>query len=98
MNKSRAPHPPIVVGLPDLQVQLRMVERLCAASDEPELGHWNDLSNLLRELYIQLQHQRQVTVCRFGSKSCTAAEAATQPSRSLRSTRRQVQKNGSCRR
>ena len=80
MNKSHAPHPRIVVGLPDIQDQIRMVNRLSATAVEPELGRWDGLASLLSELYIQLQHQKQVTVYRFGSKSCSTANAARQPS------------------
>ena len=79
MNKSQGPHPRIIVGLPDIQGQLRMVDRLSATAAEPELGRWSDLANLLSELYIQLQHKKQVTIYRSGSKNSSTAHAARQP-------------------
>ena len=69
----------IVVGLPDLQDQIRMVDRLSGTAAEPELGRWGGLGSLLSELYTQLQHQKQVTVYRFGSRSCSTADAARKP-------------------
>ena len=68
MKKPRAPHERIVVGLPNLQDQLRLVDRLCGGADEPELTRWSDLAKLLADLYSQLQHQKQVTVYRFGQR------------------------------
>jgi len=76
MSKSREPHPRIVVGLPDIQHQIRMVNRLSKTADEPELGRWGDLANLLCELYVQLQRQKQVTIYRFKSDGSLAAGAA----------------------
>ncbi len=81
MNKSQGPHPRIIIGLPDIQDQIRMVNRLSATAAEPELGRWGDLGNLLCELYTQLQHKKQVTIYRFGSKSASTADAARQPTR-----------------
>jgi hypothetical protein len=65
----------IVVGLPNLQDQIRMVKRLAVTAVEPELARWEDLGQLLSELYSQLQQQRQVTVYRFGNKSCSKVRA-----------------------
>jgi hypothetical protein len=79
MNKSQGQHPRIVVGLPDIQDQIRLVKRLSATASEPELGRWGDLGNLLFELYTQLQHQKQVTIYRCGSKNFSNADAARQP-------------------
>ncbi|MCX5795654.1 MAG: hypothetical protein NTY77_09190 [Elusimicrobia bacterium] len=70
-DKAQGPHCRIVVGLPDIQDQLRLVDRLSASASEPELGRLNCLGNLLSELYAQLQHKKQVTIFRFGSKSTT---------------------------
>ena len=83
-NKSQGPHPRIVVGLPDIQHQIRMVNRLSATAEEPELGRWGELGNLLSELYIQLQHQKQVTIYRFGNKNSFAADALRRPGQSPR--------------
>jgi hypothetical protein len=44
------------------------------------LGRWGGLGSLLSELYIQLQHQKQVTVYRCGSRSCSTADAARKQS------------------
>jgi hypothetical protein len=77
-TKSQGPHPRIVVGLPNLQDQIRMVNRVSGTADEPDLGRWGDLGNLLSELYIQLQHQDRVTVHRFGTKNCSPANAVRQ--------------------
>jgi len=76
MSKSQGPHPRIIVGLPDIQDQIRMVNRLSATAAEPELGRWEDLGNLLCELYAQLQHQKQVTIYRFGGKRSSSVDAA----------------------
>ncbi len=81
VHKSQSPHPRIIVGLPDIQDHIRMVNRLSATATEPELGRWDGLGNLLCELYAQLQHQKQVTIYRFGSRSSTAADEARQPAR-----------------
>ena len=63
-TKSPSPHMRIVVGLPDLQHQIRMVNRLTSAASEPELQRMKDLGHLLCELYAQLQHQKHVLVYR----------------------------------
>ena len=76
MNKSHTSHPHIVVGLPNIQDHIRMVNRLSATTADPELGRWGDLGNLLCELYSQLQHQKQVTVYRVGNRSCSTDDAA----------------------
>ena len=81
-SKPRGPHPRIVVGLPDIQDQLRMVNRLSATASEPESERWGDLGNLLCELYTQLQHKKQVTIHRFGSKSASTADAGRRKSNS----------------
>ena len=61
-------HARIVVGLPNLQDQLRLVDRLARSTSEPEQQHWEDLGELLADLYTQLQRQEQVTVYRFGQR------------------------------
>ena len=68
-TRSRTPHLRIVVGLPDLQDQIRLVDRHIGTASQPELARWDDLGKLLSELYTQLQHQRQVTVYRGGGKN-----------------------------
>lgn len=73
-----SPHevqPRIVVGLPNLQDQIRMVDRLAEKASEPELERWEDLSQLLADLYSQLQQQKQVTVYRFGNRARTKTRA-----------------------
>jgi hypothetical protein len=69
MSNPQGPHARIVVGLPDIQDQLRLVNRVCAKADEHAAPHWAGLGLLLEELYVQLQHQKQVTVYRLGNKS-----------------------------
>jgi hypothetical protein len=56
------------VGIPNLQDQLRLVDRQAASASEPDLERWEDLGLLLAELYSQLQQQQQVTVYRFGNR------------------------------
>ncbi|MFH2201995.1 MAG: hypothetical protein ABIJ96_02665 [Elusimicrobiota bacterium] len=68
-TKMRSPHPRIVVGLPNLQDQIGMVNRVIGKSADPELERWEDVGELLAELYSQLQHQKQVTVYRIGNKN-----------------------------
>lgn len=74
-KSTRTAHPRIVVGLPNLQDQLRMVDRLVAKASEPELERWEDLSELLAELYSQLQQQKQVSVYRIGNRNRTKGRA-----------------------
>lgn len=57
-------HRRIVVRLPNLQHQLRMVDRITGMATEPELERWQDIAGLLTGLYAQLQRRRQVTVYR----------------------------------
>lgn len=63
-TKPRTPHLRIVIGLPNLQDQIRMVNRITGTATEPELERWEDIGQLLSELYTQLQQQKQVTVYR----------------------------------
>ncbi len=67
MSEPQGPHQRIVVGLSDIQDQIRMVKRLSTAAAEAELGRLDVLGDLLCELYTQLQHKKQVTIFR-GSK------------------------------
>jgi hypothetical protein len=78
MSQPQGPHARIVVGLPDIQDQIRMVDRISAKASESELARWGELGNLLSELYTQLQHQKQVTIYRCGSKNASTADAARQ--------------------
>ena len=78
MSKPRAPHARIVVGLPNLQDQIRMVDRLSGKAAEPALARWDDLARLLSELYTQLQHHKQVTVYRFGNRGRLKTAADTE--------------------
>jgi hypothetical protein len=82
-SKSQGQYPRIMVGLPDIQDQIRMINRLSATAAEPDLGRWNELGELLSDLYSQLQSKKQVTVYRYGSKTATAV-----------SSRRPVQRAG----
>jgi hypothetical protein len=61
-------HLRIVVGLPNLQDQLRMVDRHAGRAPEVEAERWEGLRNLLSELYTQLQYQKQVKVYRMGHR------------------------------
>ena len=72
MNKSHTSHPHIVVGLPNIQDHIRMVNRISATAAEQESGRWDGLGNLLCELYAQLQHKKQVTIYRCGNKSASS--------------------------
>lgn len=66
-TKSSA-HPRITVGLPDVSDQIRMINRAAATATEQDQGRWEDLKNLLGELYSQLQRQDRVTVYRHAKK------------------------------
>jgi len=74
-KKIHSPHMRITVGLPNLQDQLRLVDRLSRKVDEHEIEYCIDLGRLLTDLYTQLQHQKQVTVYRLGNKSRTKTRA-----------------------
>ena len=78
VTKTQSQNPRIFVGLPDIQAQIRLVNRLSASAAESEQERWDGLGNLLCELYAQLQHQKQVTIYRFASKSSSSPQAARQ--------------------
>jgi hypothetical protein len=65
----RSPHPKIVLGLPDIQKQLLLVRRLANQAGDIERDPLENLGVLLSELYAQLQHKKQVTVYRYGSRT-----------------------------
>ncbi|MBI5623426.1 MAG: hypothetical protein HY924_06595 [Elusimicrobia bacterium] len=67
--KASQAHSRIIVGLPNLQDQLRMVDRHAGKAPEVELERWEGLRTLLSELYTQLQYQKQVRVYRLGHRS-----------------------------
>ena len=69
MTKSPSPHAKIVIGLPNLQDQIRLVDRLAVNADEAQLERLRVLGHFLAELYAQLQQQKQVTFLRFSAKS-----------------------------
>ncbi len=73
MSKSGTSHQRIVVGLTSLQNHVRTVDRITAESVEPELGRWTDLARFLSDLYIQMQHQKQVTIYRSGNRNSDGA-------------------------
>ncbi len=68
-TKTRSPHPRITLGLPDIQKQLLLVRRLANQAGDIERDPLENLGELLSELYAQLQHKKQVTVYRFGSRT-----------------------------
>jgi len=68
-DKTRSPHPKIVLGLPDIQKQLLLVKRLADRAGDIERDPLENLGLLLSELYAQLQHKKQVTVYRYGSRT-----------------------------
>lgn len=61
-------HPRIVVGLPNIQDQIRMINRAAGTATEQEQERWADVKDLLAELYAQLQRQDRVTVYRVGKR------------------------------
>lgn len=69
MIKSGTSHQRIVVSLTSLQNHVRAVDRITGTAVEPELGRWTDLAKFLSDLYIQMQHQKQVTIYRSGNKN-----------------------------
>lgn len=73
-NKPHHSHLRIVLGLPDIQKQLLLVNRMARQAGEMERDPLENLGNLLSELYAQLQHQKQVTIYRYGSKTRTKAD------------------------
>ena len=73
-TKMRTPHQRIVLGLPDIQNQLRVIDQLSRQASERDRRPLEDLGELLSEFYTQLQHQKQITVYRFGSKTKTKAD------------------------
>ncbi|MBI3550621.1 MAG: hypothetical protein HY078_16405 [Elusimicrobia bacterium] len=61
-------HAKIIVGLPNLQEQIGLVNRVINSASAPDLERWEDIGQLLCDLYSQLQHQKQVTVYRVGHR------------------------------
>lgn len=74
--KSSSAHPRIVVGLPNIQDQIRMINRAAAAATEQEQERWEALKDLLAELYAQLQRQDRVTVYRHAKKGTALPHVA----------------------
>ena len=75
-TKTSSAHPRIVVGLPNIQDQIRMINRAAAAATEQEQERWEDVKNLLAELYAQLQRQDRVTVYRHAKRGAAKPYAA----------------------
>ncbi|MBI4346739.1 MAG: hypothetical protein HY553_07775 [Elusimicrobia bacterium] len=80
-NDSSSLHPKILIGLPDIQDQLRLVDRQAAAASEPELSTWRGLGELLAELYSQMQSTHHVTVHRFAQRSKSKPRGSSEPRR-----------------
>lgn len=59
----------ITLGLPDIQKQLRVIDQLTRKANENDRGTLEDLGTLLSEFYSQLQHQKQITIYRFSSRT-----------------------------
>ncbi|MFH1726437.1 MAG: hypothetical protein ABII00_17645 [Elusimicrobiota bacterium] len=74
-TKSQTSHSRITVGLPNLQGQIGMINRVAATASEPNLERWTDIKELLSDLYSQLQRQKQVTVYRLANKNQTKVRA-----------------------
>jgi hypothetical protein len=70
-TSSDTPHAKIVVGLPNLQDQIGMINRVSNMADEVDAVRWADMKDLLSELYSQLQRKKQVTVFRLDKKTET---------------------------
>jgi len=68
-TSTSSPHARIIVGLPNLQDQIGMINQVAATASEPDLGRWTDVAELLSDLYSQLQRQKQVTVYRLANKN-----------------------------
>ena len=68
-TKSDTPQQRIVVGLPNLQDQIGMINSVTDLASEHDLEKWEDIKDLLSELYSQLQRQKQVTVYRLPKKT-----------------------------
>ncbi len=68
------PHPKIELGLPDIQRQLMLVNRMVLNAGDHEKQALEDLSLMLAEFYSQLQHQKQITIYRFAAKTRAKAD------------------------
>lgn len=75
ITKTSSAHPRIVVGLPNIQDQIRMINRAAAKATEQEQERWEDVKNLLAELYSQLQRQDRVTVYRHAKRGSAKPHA-----------------------
>jgi hypothetical protein len=70
-TNSDTPHSKIVVGLPNLQDQIGLINRVSNLANEVDSERWEDVKDLLSDLYSQLQRQKQVTVYRLANKNQT---------------------------
>ncbi|MBI4422490.1 MAG: hypothetical protein HY554_02115 [Elusimicrobia bacterium] len=67
-------YPRIVIGVPDIQKQLLLVDRLAQRAGDAEREPLETLATFLADLYSRLQHQKNVTIYRFGSKTRSGAD------------------------
>ena len=63
------PYQRIIVGLPNLQDQIGMINRVSGTASEFDQERWEDMKDLLSDLYSQLQRKKQVTVYRLANKN-----------------------------
>ena len=68
---SDTPHAKIVVGLPNLQDQIGMINKVSNLANDVDSVRWEDMKDLLSELYSQLQKKKQVTVFRLNNRNET---------------------------
>ena len=70
------PRPGILVSLPDLQDQIRLVNRVSGTATEPELEVWEEIGQLLSDIYVELQGKREVILHRPHYRHNRQAKAA----------------------
>lgn len=73
-TKSSQARTRIVLGMPDIQDQLLLIDRLVAKASDSERKPLENLGEFLSDLYSQFQHRKSLTIYRFGSKSRTKAD------------------------
>lgn len=73
-KKANQSEPRILTGIPDIQKQLLLIDRLAARAPDVERETLDGLAGFLSELYSQLQHQKSVRVYRLASKMRSVAD------------------------
>lgn len=59
-------YPRITIGVPALQKQLLLIDKIAAKADDLEFQSLSELATFLADLFSRLQRQKTVTLYRVG--------------------------------